>query len=109
MKTTTGFSLIYKVLKGITKSDLNLERFCYLFGQLFQIRDDYINLKCEDFHKLKGFAEDLTEGKFSFPIIHGIRKDPMDTTILSKFVLKRIGKSSRFHSANRFTYALQVS
>lgn len=30
----------------------------------------------------KGFAEDFTEGKFSFPIIHGIRADQSDRTII---------------------------
>ncbi len=31
----------------------------------------------------KGFAEDLTEGKFSFPVVHGIRSDPSSRHILS--------------------------
>ena len=38
----------------------------------FQIRDDYINLADEEYMKIKTFCEDLTEGKFSFPIIHCI-------------------------------------
>ena len=33
--------------------------------------------------KSKSFCEDLTEGKFSFPIIHCIRKDPNDTRLIS--------------------------
>lgn len=33
--------------------------------------------------KSKSFCEDLTEGKFSFPILHAIRKDSTDTRILS--------------------------
>lgn len=44
-----------------------------LIGLLFQIRDDFMNLESKDYADNKGFAEDLTEGKFSFPIIHGIR------------------------------------
>lgn len=32
----------------------------------------------------KGFAEDLTEGKFSFPVVHGICKDRSNRQILSK-------------------------
>lgn len=44
-----------------------------LIGLLFQIRDDYMNLSAESYAQNKGFAEDLTEGKFSFPMIHGIR------------------------------------
>ena len=53
----------------------------------FQIRDDYINLADEEYMKSKSFCEDLTEGKFSFPIIHCIRSDPRDTRLLS--ILKK--------------------
>lgn len=31
----------------------------------------------------KGFAEDLSEGKFSFPIVHGVRADTSNRQILS--------------------------
>ena len=31
----------------------------------------------------KSFCEDLTEGKFSFPIIHGIHSDPGSTKLIS--------------------------
>jgi geranylgeranyl diphosphate synthase type 3 len=53
----------------------------------FQIRDDYINLADEEYMKSKSFCEDLTEGKFSFPIIHCISADPEDTRVLS--ILKK--------------------
>jgi len=49
----------------------------------FQIRDDLINLADPEYFKSKSFCEDLTEGKFSFPIIHCVRNDPLDHTILS--------------------------
>lgn len=42
-------------------------------GLYFQIRDDLLNLVDEDYMKGKSFCEDLTEGKFSYPIIHCIR------------------------------------
>jgi len=44
-----------------------------LLGLYFQIRDDYANLCLEEYEQNKSFAEDLTEGKYSFPIIHAIR------------------------------------
>ena len=44
-----------------------------LLGLYFQIRDDYANLRLDEYSENKSFAEDLTEGKFSFPIIHAIR------------------------------------
>ena len=44
-----------------------------LLGLYFQIRDDYANLAMDEYATNKSFAEDLTEGKFNFPIIHAIR------------------------------------
>jgi len=52
-------------------------------GLIFQIRDDYINLRSSRYHNNKGFCEDLTEGKFSFPIIHSIHKDPSNLQLLN--------------------------
>lgn len=49
----------------------------------FQIRDDLINLADEEYMKSKSFCEDLTEGKFSFPIIHCVQKDTSDTKLIS--------------------------
>jgi geranylgeranyl diphosphate synthase type 3 len=42
-------------------------------GLYFQIRDDLLNLVDDEYMKGKSFCEDLTEGKFSYPIIHCIR------------------------------------
>eukprot|EP00956_Cyclotella_meneghiniana_P016288 scaffold25630_cov78-Cyclotella_meneghiniana.AAC.14 len=44
-------------------------------GLYFQIRDDLINLADEEYFKSKSYCEDLTEGKFSYPIIHCIRSN----------------------------------
>ena len=49
----------------------------------FQIRDDFINLVDEEYMKSKSFCEDLTEGKFSFPVIHSIRGFPDDHRLSS--------------------------
>ena len=56
-----------------SKDEHNYEELTSLLGLYFQIRDDYANLCLEDYSVNKSFAEDLTEGKLSFPIIHAIR------------------------------------
>ncbi|PWN53149.1 terpenoid synthase [Violaceomyces palustris] len=56
-----------------TRPRPNLIPLVNLIGLLFQIRDDYMNLQSSKYAENKGFCEDLTEGKFSFPIIHSIR------------------------------------
>lgn len=49
----------------------------------FQILDDFLNLQSTKYHDNKSFCEDLTEGKFSFPIIHHINQDPQDRRLLN--------------------------
>ena len=52
-------------------------------GLLFQIRDDYMNLSSSVYTDNKGLCEDLTEGKFSFPIIHSIRSNPQNRQLIN--------------------------
>ncbi|KAF2721957.1 terpenoid synthase [Polychaeton citri CBS 116435] len=52
-------------------------------GLLYQILDDYRNLSDTLYTNNKGLCEDLTEGKFSFPIIHAIRSDPSNLVLIN--------------------------
>lgn len=54
-----------------------------IIGKIFQIRDDYKNLQSDEYTKQKGACEDITEGKFSFPIIHSIHANPENKTLRS--------------------------
>lgn len=54
-----------------------------VLGLIFQICDDYLNLSDKTYNKNKGLCEDLTEGKFSFPIIHSIRADPSNVQLIN--------------------------
>ncbi|KAL1844558.1 hypothetical protein VTK73DRAFT_2304 [Phialemonium thermophilum] len=70
-----------------------------LVGVLFQIADDYRNLASREYTDNKGLCEDLTEGKFSFPVIHSLRADPANLQLLN--VLRQ-----KTHDENVKRYAL---
>eukprot|EP00108_Taenia_solium_P012076 TsM_000142700 transcript=TsM_000142700 gene=TsM_000142700 len=52
-------------------------------GLWFQIRDDFANLVDTSYHEAKDFADDLTEGKFSFPVVHAINSCPHDQQVMA--------------------------
>lgn len=62
-----------------------------VLGLIFQICDDYLNLSNTTYSENKGLCEDLTEGKFSFPIIHSIRADPGNVQLIN--ILKQKTKN----------------
>ncbi|EWC46615.1 hypothetical protein DRE_04102 [Drechslerella stenobrocha 248] len=82
-KTGGLFRLAIKLMQAESASKVDYLDLVNLMGLIFQIRDDYMNLQSEQYAKNKGFAEDLTEGKFSFPIIHSIRANPTNLQIIN--------------------------
>lgn len=76
-----------KIAGPILTQDRNCVPLVNAVGLLFQILDDYQNLSSTVYTQNKGLAEDLTEGKFSFPIIHCIRSDPSNQIMIN--VLKQ--------------------
>ena len=94
-KTGGLFRLAVRLMQTVSKRRVDLVPLADLLGLIFQIQDDYLNLTSQsvstmnfvcraeaDVHQmstLKGFCDDLEEGKFSFPVIHAIRNDPSET------------------------------
>lgn len=56
---------------------------CNDLGLYYQVMDDVLNLKSAEMFGHKSFCEDLTEGKFSFPIVHHVLASPGDSRVLS--------------------------
>ncbi|KAK1143958.1 geranylgeranyl pyrophosphate synthetase [Aspergillus melleus] len=82
-KTGGLFGLAVGLLQVGVDVDVDFTPLTHKLGTIFQIRDDYLNLQSGLYATNKGSMEDLTEGKFSFPIIHSIRARPDNTTLVS--------------------------
>jgi geranylgeranyl diphosphate synthase type 3 len=74
-KTGGLFRLAIKLMQAESASGKDCLQLVNIMGLIFQIRDDYMNLFSTDYTNNKGLCEDLTEGKFSFPVIHSIRSN----------------------------------
>ncbi|ESN94089.1 hypothetical protein HELRODRAFT_157766 [Helobdella robusta] len=90
VKRKTGglFGLAVKLMQLFSSNKSDFKPLCDNLGLYFQIRDDYANLKSTELTSNKGYAEDLTEGKFSFPIIHGIRSHPENDQLMNILLYK---------------------
>ncbi|KAL8676387.1 MAG: hypothetical protein Q9186_007083 [Xanthomendoza sp. 1 TL-2023] len=75
-KTGGLFRLAARLLQSASSKPYDLVPLVESVGLVFQIRDDYQNLCSEHMASAKGYCDDLTEGKFSFPVVHSIRNSP---------------------------------
>lgn len=83
-KTGGLFMLAIRLMQLFSENKKDFTRLTAILGLYFQIRDDYCNLSLKEYSENKSFCEDLTEGKFSFPIIHGIKNEGADHQVLRK-------------------------
>lgn len=119
-KTGGLFGLAVRLMQLHSNSTKDFSRCLRLLGLHFQIRDDYANLKSEVYADNKSFAEDLTEGKFSFPIIHSIRTTPGNNQLsnilrqrtedldLKKFAIQCVEKSGSFEYTRQVLLKLEA-
>uniref|UniRef100_A0A1B6KW37 Geranylgeranyl pyrophosphate synthase n=1 Tax=Graphocephala atropunctata TaxID=36148 RepID=A0A1B6KW37_9HEMI len=81
-KTGGLFMLAIRLMQLFSENTSDFTKLTGILGLYFQIRDDYCNLCLQEYSENKSFCEDLTEGKFSFPIIHAIRSRPDDRQVI---------------------------
>jgi ophiobolin F synthase len=63
-----------------------LEELITLIGRLFQIRDDYQNLRSFEYENMKGFAEDLDEGKYSYPMVVALSEENTSKSVIESIL-----------------------
>lgn len=113
-KTGGLFRLAVKLMQAESDTGRDCVNLVNMLGLIFQICDDYLNLSNTTYTKNKGMCEDLTEGKFSFPIIHSIRADPSCHQLIN--ILKQKTKDdevkryavSYMEGTGSFTYTQKV-
>ncbi|KAI8061274.1 geranylgeranyl pyrophosphate synthase [Thamnidium elegans] len=119
-KTGGLLRLAVKLMQEASESKIDYTGLVSKIGIHFQVRDDYMNLQSKKYADNKGFCEDLTEGKFSFPIIHSIRTDPTNRQLLNilkqrsnslelkQFALQLLEKTGTFEYCRQFLQVLEV-
>lgn len=113
-KTGGLFRLGIKLMQAESRSLIDCIELVNLMGLIFQIRDDYMNLSSVEYSNNKGLCEDLTEGKFSFPVIHSIRSDPSNLQLLNILKQKTTDDGVKRYAVKymegtgSFEYTLQV-
>ncbi|KAI8969155.1 geranylgeranyl pyrophosphate synthase [Mycotypha africana] len=119
-KTSGLLRLGVRLMQAASESDVDYTPLTNIIGIHFQVRDDYMNLQSDTYTNNKGFCEDLTEGKFSFPIIHAIRKDLSNRQLLNiisqkptsievkKYALEVIQKAGSFEYVRGYLHQKEV-
>ncbi|CAH0729210.1 unnamed protein product, partial [Brenthis ino] len=87
LKTGSFFVGAYRLMQLFSENKTDYSKLVNIIGCYFQIRDDYLNLvhpeeleewprkeDAQDSLKGSNFCDDITEGKFSFPVIHALQK-----------------------------------
>ncbi|CAL7936110.1 unnamed protein product [Xylocopa violacea] len=72
-KTGGLFNLAVRLMQLFSDCKEDFTPLAGILGLYFQIRDDYCNLHLQEYAENKSYCEDLSEGKFSFPIVHAIQ------------------------------------
>jgi geranylgeranyl pyrophosphate synthase len=104
-KTGGLFMLAIRLMQLFSVNKNDFTKLTAILGLYFQIRDDYCNLNSKEYSENKSFCEDLTEGKFSFPIIHAVQMQTHDKQVLRK-LKRKSGQCSQltFNSCSDFRY-----
>ncbi|KAN0032804.1 hypothetical protein ACTFIV_006727 [Dictyostelium citrinum] len=97
-KTGGLFRLGLRLLQAFSDNNTNYIDLVEDLGMYYQIRDDLINLVSVDYQQNKSFCEDISEGKFSFPIIHAINADTNDNRLLRILKQKTEDRSVKEHA-----------
>ncbi|KAI8321782.1 geranylgeranyl pyrophosphate synthase [Martensiomyces pterosporus] len=99
-KTGGLFRLAVKLMQELSEVEADYSELVNLIGAYFQIRDDYMNLQSSEYSNNKGYCEDLTEGKFSFVIVHAITRGSDGAQLMSILRQKTTDDNVKKHAVS---------
>jgi len=108
-KTGGLFRLSVGLMQAFSESTTNFTTLLNALGLYFQIRDDFVNISSAAYMLSKSFCEDLTEGKFSFPIIHAIHACPNDSRLLNILRQRSEDENIKRHAVQWMTQCGSIS
>mmetsp|Transcript_1937 Transcript_1937/g.2898 ORF Transcript_1937/g.2898 Transcript_1937/m.2898 type:complete len:223 (+) Transcript_1937:1195-1863(+) len=88
-KTGGLFRIAVGLMTCFSTTEDDFTRLVNLLAVYFQVRDDLINLASKNYQRNKSYCEDLTEGKYSFPIIHAVSNAPKGDTQVASILKQR--------------------
>ena len=119
-KTGGLFRLSVLLMQAFSESKADYIPLVNDLGLYYQVLDDYLNLQSEAYHTNKSYCEDLTEGKYSFPIVHAItnatnntlanilRQRPTDNDV-KKFAVDTMSEVGSFDYTEKFRECRSIS
>ncbi|XP_011870219.1 PREDICTED: geranylgeranyl pyrophosphate synthase-like [Vollenhovia emeryi] len=87
----------FKLMKLFSTYEKDLLPLATAIGVFRQIHDDYCNVYVDKDSNDRSYCDDLTEGKFGFPIIHAITTNPNDKQILNIVKLRTTDVNMKRH------------
>ena len=95
-------------MKIFSSEERNFDGLVEAIGFFFQIRDDLANLCSKEYADSKSYCEDLTEGKFSYPIIHAMNSSSVNGDTKGKRLLEILKKRTNDVEVKKEAIALLI-